>query len=258
MRTRTAKGGGKAKLQGKQHYKMSELHTSWTWPKTNASLSVTSLNPSPFFLFLFSILTSSRRRIVTEAELDHQASLKRHAEEQAAHMEENDGDDVGDDEWQQPSAYSKLIGLLQKDKGEGTHKRRKLAEESIEIGSGDISEEEGAEEVELTKAQIKMLERKFGVEYIERLEAGDVDPDELIAALEEENMGSKKAKKDKMPKDGEGEEERTGEGESENMDIEIEEEADHDEQDDEEQGQDRDDAGIMKCCLSGTSKQIYL
>ncbi|RUS20830.1 hypothetical protein BC937DRAFT_94279 [Endogone sp. FLAS-F59071] len=185
-----------------------------------------------------------RRRIVTEAELDRQASLKRHAEEQAAHMEENDKDDVSDDEWQQPSAYSKLIGLLQKDKDDGAHKRRKFGEEiteDIEIGS-ESSEEEDAEEVELTKAQIKMLERRFGVEYIERLEVGDVDPDELIAALEEDNMGGKKATKDKMPKDGEREEEKTGEGESENMDIEIEEEADHDEQGDEEQGQDRDDA----------------
>ncbi|RUP44070.1 hypothetical protein BC936DRAFT_149979 [Jimgerdemannia flammicorona] len=183
--------------------------------------------------------TSHRRKIVTEPELERQASLKRHAEQQATQFDE-DEDDEGEDEWQQPSAYNKLVGLLQKgSKNKDLYKKRRLEEEGMEDaeeGSGldegdeeneveEDAEEDAEEVVELTNAQIRMLTKKFGEHFIDRLEAGEVDPDELKAALEGDGITKKKSPAGKS-KVGEWESRDVSEAGNEEMDEESDDEGD--------------------------------
>lgn len=183
-----------------------------------------------------------------------------------------DDDDEGDDsdDWQKPTAYSKLLGILQKSsKHQDYYKRIKLEEEGLEDqedGMDDDDEEEVDDEeeeeegmysshtmspiclciqltvhlskvLELTAEEEKQLREKYGDDYLTALDQdGSADEDDIDGEDDDDAEG-----------DQEDEEEEEAEEEAEVEDQEAYEGnlSDVDDSDNEEDGK------HLRSCIDG-------
>lgn len=84
------------------------------------------------------------RKVVNEEDLDEDIR-KRKYENAATFDEDEEGEDS--DEWQKPSAYNRLLGILQKSsKHQDYYKKIRLEEEGLEDQEDGIDEDEEVDE----------------------------------------------------------------------------------------------------------------
>ncbi|GAB5589241.1 rRNA-binding ribosome biosynthesis protein utp25 [Umbelopsis nana] len=161
------------------------------------------------------------RKVVNEEDLDE--DIRKRKYENAATFDDDDEADDSDD-WQKPSAYNRLLGILQKtSKHQDYYKRIKLEEEGLEDqeddmdGMDDEDEDQGEEEavLELTAEQEKELKEKYGEDYLTALDEADSDED-----ADAENVGEALSDDDDMVDEIEEVEEGAAISEADDSDIE--------------------------------------
>ncbi|KAH8556050.1 hypothetical protein BGW37DRAFT_479631 [Umbelopsis sp. PMI_123] len=134
------------------------------------------------------------RKVVNEEDLDEDIRKRKH-ESSVTFDDDDDGDDS--DDWQKPTAYSKLLGILQKtSKNQDYYKRIKLEQEGLEdqedMDEDELEEAEEDEEVlELTAEEEKELRDKYGDDYLQALdEDGSADEADFIKEYEDEQANN--------------------------------------------------------------------
>ncbi|KAI9287888.1 hypothetical protein BC943DRAFT_319045 [Umbelopsis sp. AD052] len=172
------------------------------------------------------------RKIVNEEDLDEDIR-KRKLENTATFDDDDEGDDS--DDWQKPTAYSKLLGILQKSsKHQDYYKRIKLEEEGLEDQEDAMDDEEDDEEEDDEEAEEEVLELTAEEEKQLREQYGD----DYLTALDQDSSADEDGIDGEDEEDAEVEQELDEESEAEVEDQEMDEAglSDVDDSDNEEEG----------------------
>ncbi|KAM3582055.1 rRNA-binding ribosome biosynthesis protein utp25 [Umbelopsis sp. WA50703] len=161
------------------------------------------------------------RKVVNEEDLDE--DIRKRKYESAAALDDDEEED--EDDWQKPSAYNRLIGILQKtSKHQDFYKRMKLEEEGLEDQENgmatdeDEDDEEPEEQVlELTAEEERELREKYGDDY--------------LAAIDEEEYGDDQSDGSEVGDQDNEEEEEDVASEDDGQDQHIDDADDSDDED---------------------------